>query len=220
LPYYLGLEDDYQVGFHFAREKEGWRLNGAYFLLEESRGTSEVSLVYFLLQGIPTMLSNSNIERYQLNLRVAKEWSGSALRLSLHRDALYNLQTGHLGSNFAAAFHHEGNMGPWNIKAEVIYYACNDASEVLDVVQMGAYGFGTYDVANRGVLYVSGLSYGISDDWVPVRNIQLYNDYTLMQKFTEGNGTPSFKYRKSQQNGFCTLFAAGQVYACFDVAMG
>ena len=228
LPYYLGLEDDHQMGFHLSREMEGWRLDGAYFLLSEPRGTSEASFGAFSTArysyDVVPIPGNSNIERHQFNLRAAKKWSGNELGLSLQRHELFNLQTGHVGSNFAAALHHEGNWGPWNLKAEAIYYSYNDVrddtGEVLDVVQMGAYGFGTYDVANRGALYVLGLSYGIPVDWGPVRNIQLYNDYTLMQKFTDGSGTSSVKYQKSQQNVFGALVAAGQVYAYFDVAMG
>ncbi|WP_162340769.1 hypothetical protein [Cyclobacterium salsum] len=228
LPYYLGLEDDFQMGFHLSHQIDDWRLDGAYFLLAEPRGTNEATFGAFSTArysyDVVPIPGNSNIERHQVNLRAVRTWSGHELGISLQHHELYNLQTGHKGSNLAASVHHEANWGNWNLKAEAIYYTYddvrNDDGEVLDVVQMGAYGFGTYDVANSAALYVIGLAYDIPLDWGPVSNVQLYNDYTLMEKFTSEQGRPAFAYRKSQQNVFGALVSAGQVYAYFDVAMG
>lgn len=228
LPYYLGLEDDHQMGFHVSHEWEGWRFDGAYFLLSEPRGTNEAAFGAFSTArysyDVVPIPGNSNIERHQVNLRTVRKWAGNELGISLQGHELYNLQTSHSGSQWAAALHHEANWGKWNLKSEVIYYTYNDVRNddgmVLDVVQMGAYGFGTYDVARRAALYVVGLAYDIPLSWGPVRNVQLYNDYTLMQKLTSGQGGPAYTYRKSQQNVFGALVSAGQVYAYFDVAMG
>lgn len=228
LPYYLGLEDDYQMGFHLSHETEDWRWDGAYFLLAEPRGTNEATFGAFSTArysyDVVPIPGNSNIERHQVNLRAVRKWRGQELGISMQRHELYNLQTGHIGSNLAASLHHEANWGKWNLKTEAIYYAYNDVrnddGQVLDVVQMGAYGFGTYDVASRAALFVIGLAYDIPVDWGPVSNVQLYNDYTLMEKYTTEQGGPAFTYRKSQQNIFGALVTAGQVYAYFDVAMG
>jgi hypothetical protein len=228
LPYYLGLEDDHQMGVHFSRERAGWRWDAAYFLLAEPRGTNEATFGAFSTArysyDVVPIPGNANIERHQVNLRAARKWSGQEIGLSLQRHELYNLQTGHKGSQWAASVHQEGNWGPWNLKAAAIYYAYvdvrDDSGEILDVVQMGAYGFGTYDVASSGALYLLGLAYDIPLRWGPVRSIQLYNDYTLMQKFTEVDGGSAFTFRNSQQNVFGALVSAGQVYTYFDLAMG
>lgn len=192
-PYYVGLEDDHQIGFNFTQEFENWRFNIAYFLLSEPRGTNELSF------GVPASArysydvvpvpGNRNIERRQVNLRAAKLLKSGEIGLSLQTHEVYNQQTTHTGRQFAGAIHFENNWGKWNLKTQALYYnfknVQDDNGSVLDFVQMGAYGFGTYDVASEAAMYTIGVSYDIPVNWGPVRNIQLYSDYTYMQKFGE-----------------------------------
>lgn len=192
-PYYVGLEDDHQIGFNFTKEFENWRFNIAYFLLSEPRGTNELSF------GVPASArysydvvpvpGNRNIERRQVNLRAAKLLKSGEIGLSLQTHEVYNQQTTHTGRQFAGAIHFENNWGKWNLKTQALYYnfknVQDDNGSVLDFVQMGAYGFGTYDVASEAAMYTIGVSYDIPVNWGPVRNIQLYSDYTYMQKFGE-----------------------------------
>ena len=46
-------------------------------------------------------LEISNIERHQVNLRAAKNWSGHETGLSVQWHELYNMQSGHSGSHWA-----------------------------------------------------------------------------------------------------------------------
>ncbi len=229
LPYYLGLEDDHQMGFHLSHELPDWRFDLAYFLLSEPRGTNEASFGDFSTArysyDVVPVFGNSNIERNQVNLRVSKKWGNGELGISYQQHELYNLNTTHIGRHWAGAVHYEANWGKWNLKAEAIYYRYknvqDDNGEVLDVVQMGAYGFGTYDVASQGALFVAGLSYDIPVKWGPASHIQLYNDYTLMEKFNRTDQLSNQRrFKISQQQVFGALVTAGQVYSYFDVAMG
>lgn len=228
-PYYVGLEDDHQIGFNFTKELENWRLNLAYFLLSEPRGTNELSF------GVPASArysydvvpvpGNTNIERRQLNLRAARLLANGELGLSFQTHEVYNQETTHTGRQFAGAIHYENNWGKWNLKSQIIYYNFQDVrddnDEVLSFVQMGAYGFGTYDVAAEAAMYTIGLSRDIPVSWGPIRNIQLYTDYTYMQKFNEielNGTTQGFAPTHMLVPG--ALVSAGKIFCYFDIAQG
>lgn len=228
-PYYVGLEDDHQIGFNFTKEYEGWRFNLAYFLLSEPRGTNELSF------GVPASArysydvvpvpGNTNIERRQLNLRAAKLLKSGEIGLSLQTHEVYNQQTTHTGRQFAGAVHYENNWGRWNLKTQALYYnfkdVRDDADTPLSFVQMGAYGFGTYDVAAEAAMYTVGVSYDIPVSWGPVRNIQVYTDYTYMEKFgeIELNGTTQ-RFAPTHMLVPGALVSAGKIFCYFDIAQG
>ncbi len=228
LPYYVGLEDDHQMGFNYTRESDDWTLNLAYFLHAEPRGTSEAgfgpfSAARYSYDVVPTADGNTNIERHQINLRAARNIGAGELGISLQTHQVYNQVTEHTGNQYAIAGHYEGTWGNWGLKAQAIYYnfddVRDDADNELSYVQMGAYGFGTYDVAAEAALYSIGLSYNFPVEWGPISNIQVYNDYTLMQKFNELDFEET-EFKVSQQNVLGALVTAGSIFAYFDVAMG
>ena len=228
-PYYVGLEDDHQIGFNLTKENENWRFNIAYFLLSEPRGTNELSF------GVPASArysydvipipGNNNIERRQFNIRAAKLLNSGEIGLSLQTHELYNQSTAHTGRQFAGAIHFENNWGNWNLKSQAIYYQYqnvqDDNGNILDFVQMGAYGFGTYDVASEAALYTLAVSYDIPLTWGPIRNIQLYSDYTYMQKFGEVqlNGKTE-RFAPTHMFVPGALVSAGKIYCYFDIARG
>lgn len=227
LPYYVGLEDDHQMGFNYTRKMNDWKLNLAYFLHAEPRGTSEAgfgpfSAARYSYDVVPNE-GNSNIELHQFNVRLAKNIGGGEAGISLQTHQVYNQVTEHTGNQIAGAIHYEGSWGNWGLKAQALYYnyddVRDDAGNELKYVQMGAYGFGTYDVAAEAAMYSIGLSYNIPVDWGPISNIQLYNDYTYMQKFNELDFEDT-NFKATQQNVFGALVTAGSIYAYFDVAMG
>ena len=228
-PYYVGLEDDHQIGFNLTKENENWRFNIAYFLLSEPRGTNELSFgvpasARYSYDVIP-ITGNNNIERRQFNIRAAKLLNSGEIGLSLQTHELYNQSTTHTGRQFAGAIHFENNWGNWNLKSQAIYYQYqnvqDDNGNILDFVQMGAYGFGTYDVASEAALYTLAVSYDIPLTWGPIRNIQLYSDYTYMQKFGEVqlNGKTE-RFAPTHMFVPGALVSAGKIYCYFDIARG
>ncbi|SHO62110.1 hypothetical protein [Algoriphagus zhangzhouensis] len=228
-PYYVGLEDDHQIGFNFTKDFKHWKFNVAYFLLSEPRGTNELSYgvassARYSYDVVP-IPGNSNIERRQINLRAARKLESGEIGLSLQTHEVYNQQTTHTGRQFATAIHFENNWGRWNLKTQALYYnfknVWDDNNNELDVVQMGAYGFGTYDVAAEAAMYTIGIAYDIPVQWGPIRNIQLYNDYTYMQKMgkVEVNGQ-SQKFAPTHMHVPGALISAGKIYCYFDIARG
>ncbi|AWW33129.1 hypothetical protein DN752_10325 [Echinicola strongylocentroti] len=229
IPYYLGLEDDHQMGFNLTHNRANWTFNLAYFPLSEPRGTNdpafgEYSTARYSYDVVP-IDGNSNIERNQLNLRANYHLDDWKLGGSFQVMEIYNQQTTHSGNQLAAALHAEWSNVPWNFKTEIIYYGYNnvqdDDGRLLNSVQMGAYGFGTYDVASEAMVYVIGLAHDFPVDWGPISNVQVYNDYSLIQKFGEmpinGVLTP---FQKTQQNVLGALITAGKIYTYVDAAMG
>lgn len=229
LPYYVGLEDDHQMGFNYTKNWKDWTFNAAYFLMSEPRGTNELSFgapstARYSYDVVP-IDGNSNIERHQWNLRAARKIGSAEVGLSLQTHQVYNQVTAHIGRNYAAAVHYEQDYGRWNLKTQALYYSFvdvrDDAGNILDVVQMGAYGFGTYDVASKAAMYLAGLAYSIPVSFGPIKNIQLYNNYTYMQKFNEITiENESIRFANTQQNVFGALVTAGHIYAYFDIARG
>lgn len=228
-PYYVGLEDDYDMGIKWHRRTEKWDLHLAYFLLAEPRGTSDIaygpySAARYSYDVVPVP-EESNIEQNQFNLRLVRNYNATKFGISLQRTGIFNQKTENLGNQIAGSIHLDGTYGQWKVNTEYIYYTYtnveNDLGQSLKVVQMGAYGFGTYDVATEASMYVFGLSYSIPVEWGPITNITVYDDYTYMQKHNtmEINGL-ELNFQPTQQNVLGALFTAGSIYTYVDLAMG
>lgn len=228
-PYYLGLEDDHQIGFNLTKNFDKWTFNLAYFPLAEPRGTNDpnfgaYSSARYSYDVVP-IEGNNNIERNQINLRTTYQLQGTELGISVQQMEIYNQSSKNKGYQWATALHAEWTKSKWNLKSEIIYYHYtnveNDAGTDLSSVQMGAYGFGTYDVASEALLYVIGIAYDIPVKWGPISNIQVYNDYSYVQKAGETliNGTPQ-QFQDTQQNVLGALISAGKIYTYFDFASG
>lgn len=97
----------------------------------------------------------------------------------------------------------------------------DDLENELQVVQMGAYGFGTYDVAAKGQTVALGVSYSIPVDFGPITNITLYEDFSFMKKdgFLSLGGS-DYTFEDSKQNVLGALISAGNLYTYIDVASG
>ena len=230
LPYYVGLEDDYDMGFKAVKRLDQLTLSLAYYLNSEPRGTSEAGFGAFSAArysyDVIQVEGNSNRERNQVNGRIAYDLNNGQVGLSAQYTQIANLATEENGDQLAFAAHWDQSLGRWNLKSQVIYYRFDgvedDAGTPLNVVQMGAYGFGSYDVAAEATLYSVGLSYTLPLDVGPISSIEFYNDYSLMDKnaaLSLGNTETAFT--NSQQNVLGALItAADRIYMYVDLAMG
>lgn len=228
-PYYVGLEDDYDMGIKIRHKSSRWEGALAYYLLAEPRGTSDpaygpYSAARYSYDVVPVP-GNNNVERNHLNARGAYNFSGTKLGASLQYGQIFNLTTNNLGHQTAGAIHLDGNYGRFNVKAEYLRYhysnVRNDVGELLNVVQMGAYGFGTYDVAASASMHVIGVSYSLPLNVGPVSDITFYNDYTYTNKRGKGqlNGG-SYRFVNTEQNVLGALVSAGKLYTYIDWAAG
>ncbi len=246
-PYYVGLEDDYDIGIKMTHEVNKWKFAFAYFMQVEPHGPADLEYKYEIpgpggrneyvykqlanntarySYDIVPVTGESNEERNQFNVRGTYtfrhgEWGSSEVGISLLYGMLYNRVLhargmSSWGDHYAFAAHLNGDYGRFNLKAEYVYYniqADDDDGHLLDIVQMGAYGFGTYPVAAEASMYVAGLSYSLPINFGPISNLTFYNDYTYTAKAVSA-------FAATQQNILGCMITAGNTYTYCDIASG
>jgi hypothetical protein len=231
--YYFGLEDDYDMGIKFDYKGiEKLDLSFAYFRQAEPEGPiagGEVTYgasgpgrySYDITPGVGKIGStevDAHIrELNQINLRAAYHLSEAIeVGFSAQAGGIYNsvLDKSELSTAFAAHVQATWGQG-WDFKGSVINYnyaARSDNDEKLDIIQMGAYGT-AYDVAAKANVYSAGIAKNFNVEWGPINAIQIYTDYTLVDK-TDDN------FYDMQQFVPGMLVSAGPVYTYIDYAMG
>ncbi len=226
-PYYVGLEDDYDMGLKLRYAKNNFTLDIAYFMQPEPAGPAPGDVSYgvggsgrYSYDVIP-VANQHNQEKNQFNLRAAYNFvhsdnANSEFGISGQYGQIYNSVLDEMNSSFAFAAHLNSSFNKFNLKAEYVYYSYDikdDTGNELKIVQMGAYGSGTYDVAATASMIVAGLSYDVPVEFGPVTNLTFYNDYTITMKDEEN-------FEDTHQNILGFLATAGSIYTYFDVAMG
>lgn len=238
-PYYVGLEDDYNMGIKFSYDfSDKLNLMMAYFRQQEPAGPAYGSASFggpgagtYSYNVIPddvgvlssTGATSSIRELNQINARLAYEIvDGTTLGFSAQRQGLYNAVLAETDYGHALAAHLVSNFDNFNLQLQFINYdyaARDDDGNTLDRVQMGAYGDPYYGdgVAARANIITAGLAYTIGVDWGPISSVQPYVDYSLMTKDGQINGV-DFEDTHMLVPGF--LITAGNIYTYVDFAMG
>lgn len=225
--YYVGLEDDYDIGFKLTHQIDNLDLAFAYFMQAEPQGPSYGGDVNFSGPGsgrysydIVEVEGESNQERNQFNARAAytfdhSESASTEVGLSAQFGQIYNRVIDDFGTHNAIGLHLNGNYGQFNVKAHAENYtidAKNDDGEELDLVHMGAYGF-PYQIAAEASIATLGVSYSLPVKLGPISNITFYNDYSVTKKAKD-------EFADTQQNTIGMLVTAGSIYTYFDIASG
>ncbi len=210
IPYYVGLEDDYDLGLKLIHQTGPLDFRAAFFKNAESSftGSSENS------SRFSYDVVGENEEVNQGNIRVAYQLNQWEIGASAQYSQLYNKSTQEMGWHGAGAIHAEGQLNRWNIKAEAIHYeySPDKATGSDDFILMGAYD-APYQVAKKGQMYVGGISYQLPLSWGPLESLTFYNDFTFFDKTVSG-------YTNSKMNVAGMMVEAGPIYAYFDVASG
>jgi hypothetical protein len=221
VPYYLGLEDDYDLGLKLIHQNGPFDLQLAFFKNGDLGSASDLERYsYDIVKEDVAGVDQSNEETNQVNLRLAYtldhgDLGSTELGTSGQWGQLYNSETERSGDHWAAAAHLNGNYGPFNLMLEVIEYQYNPENPVgisEKTVRMGAFGFG-HDVAAEGTVYVAGLSYGVPVSWGPVSKLTFYDDYSRLVKAEND-------FEDSEINTLGCLVTAGPVYTYIDFIMG
>ncbi|MDQ2178668.1 hypothetical protein [Marinifilum sp. D714] len=215
IPYYVGLEDDYDAGikFDFTGIKN-LTLNIGYFRQAEPNGSPDYSARYSY--DITPSEEASVKELNQFNIRATYQLTKDIeVGVSGQFGQNYNSVLEESESSTAFAGHILANFGKFNFKGEYISYdygVKDNEGNSLDKVQMGAYGYNYY-VASEADIYVAGLAYSMDVDCGPITNIQAYVDYSIIDKRKTG-----FKSSQHLIPGF--LITAGSIYTYVDWAFG
>nr|WP_245891719.1 hypothetical protein [Flavobacterium faecale] len=216
LAYYVGLEDDHDMGIKYMHSSEKFEYQLAFFKnAEELRfgNNSENSTSRYSYD-----VTGRNKEVNQFNGKFIYKFgekSASRVGVSVEYGGLYNLDTEEVGNHAAFAAHYELTKGKWNAKAQFIAATNNPENaigESDDVVTMSAYG-APYEVAADFNMYTLGISRNVPVEYGPITNLQFYNDFGFMQKKTAG-------FTDSYMNVTGVLISAGNVYTYVDYAAG
>jgi len=165
-PYYVGLEDDYDMGINFDyTPSDKLKLSFSYFRQQEPEGpkfggdvtfggSGSGRYSYDIVPGQGGYVDGSGnyvaeqatlSELNQFNARLAYDIAeGWEIGASAQVGGIYNRTLDEIETSTAFAGHVVGNVGNFNLKAEYINYDYNakgDNGNDLDVVQMGAYGY-------------------------------------------------------------------------------
>jgi hypothetical protein len=234
LPYYVGLEDDHDMGLKFTRTSDNWQWDFAYFFQPEPEGPPAAfgtgGAGRYSYDVIPE--GNASLsERNQFNLRGVYQTGSSEFGASLQYGQLYNSTLDQFDGRYAFAVHADINSGNFNIMPQFLYYnmdAVDDDGQDLSTVFMGAYAI-PYEVSTEAWIATLGLSYSYDVDWGPITNLNFYNDFSYMEN-TVGSGTTTLAsgetltlnddFQYTIQNITGVLVSAGPVFTYFDIAQG
>ncbi|WP_034921693.1 hypothetical protein [Gillisia sp. CAL575] len=216
LTYYVGMEDDHDMGIKYMHTGEKFEYQIAFFKNAEELkfgNNTETSPNRYSYD-----ITGRNKEINQVNGKFIYKFGDEAahrLGFSAEYGKLYNLDTEELGAHSAIAAHYEFTKGKWNAKAQFIAASHdpeNAEGESRDIVIMAAYG-APYQVAAHFNMYSLAISRNIPVEWGPISNLQFYNDFGYMQKKTRG-------FEDSYMNVTGVLVSAGNVYTYVDYAAG
>jgi hypothetical protein len=242
LPYYVGLEDDYDMGIKLIWANPSFDLRAAYFRQSAPAGPSygkasfggpaAGTYSYNVIpdeEGVlsPTGAESSIRELNQFNIRAAwKITEGAELGFSGQIKGLHNLNLQQTDYGNAWAMHLNTDFYNFNLKLQFTSYDYNardDDGNLLTRVQMGAYGDPYYDdgVAAEADLITAAIAYSIPVKWGPVSNVLPYFNYSVMMKSDEYNFEgQSYDFSNSIMVVPGIMLTAGKIYTYIDFAMG
>ncbi|PVY42374.1 hypothetical protein [Pontibacter virosus] len=215
--YYVGFEDDHDMGVKYIHDSGRWQWQAAYYKSAEE-------FVFALTDPSPNRYSydvtGRNKENNQLDFKVIRRLGDSLaheLGFSLQGGLLYNLDTERNGTRYAGAIHYEHKpyQSPWNIKLQAMlyrFYPKYASGTDPHFLEMGAYG-ANYNVANKGEIYTAGIAYHIPLNTRLVQSIDIYNNYGFYHKRISG-------YENAHMNVMGALFTVGPMYIYSDAAFG
>lgn len=220
LAYYVGLEDDYDLGLKYTHHTGPWRFDVAWYASDEGHGFGDSQDSARYSYDVVSGPGSANDEEHQFNLRIARELvhgeaRTSQLGLSLQAGRVPNAITGDNGHQLAAALHWNGDFGPWNIKLQSAFYdydLANPPGHDDRTVTLGAYDF-PYRAAATASLHSVGVSY----DWAlrlgPLEGITLYENYSVLIKAEDD-------FDNSHHNVIGASFDLSPFFIYTDLAVG
>ncbi|MDG5816835.1 hypothetical protein QA601_17190 [Chitinispirillales bacterium ANBcel5] len=224
--YYVGLEDDYDMGVKVTHTVNNFDLALAYFIQSEPHGTTAIpdgnpEAARYSYDLIPVE-GQSNEERNQVNARVAYNLplgllGGLEVGVSAQYGQIFNSVVADedaWSDRYAAAFHIDADIGQFNLLANTILYnynAVDDQGNSLETVTKGAYGW-PYSIASKAMMYTVGLAYTLPFQIGPA-TVTVYNNYTFTDKDND-------QFENTQQNVLGASVGAGPIFAYIDLASG
>ncbi|EDP99958.1 hypothetical protein [Shewanella benthica] len=216
LPYYLGFEDDYDIGVKATFEKNGWHTDMAFYKSAEYGPSENKQYAADLYTGTINGTEYNNEETNQLNLRqtytMEHQGGSTTFGASVEVGQIYNAKTGNNGDRYAVAASIDSKFHGWNLQLQAMQYEYNAADSADDNKIAIAVVSWQYEIASKAQVYSINLAKTIPTDW---GSVKFYNDFGLM--------TPDVadeSYDDSMQNVLGAAISAGPTYTQIDFIMG
>lgn len=216
VPYYLGFEDDYDLGVKAAYSSGAWNTEMAFFKNAEYAASNNQRYATDLYSGVVNGTEYFNEETNQLNLRQMYEitYAGGQTRLggSVEFGQIYNSNTGNNGDRYAIALHMESSYNDWNLQLQVMQYEY-DAADAVDnnKIAVSVYNY-QYEIAAKAQAYSVNIAKTLNTGW---GSIKLYNDFGMVTPDVDDDS-----YDTSYQNVTGVALAAGPTYTMIDFILG
>ncbi len=230
--YYVGLEDDYDMGvkglysdgpldFTLAFYKNGELGNSG------STDRYSIDVISNANGGYAGAQADGNEETNQFNGRLAYTFDhgdlgDTELGVSGQWGQLYNQSTHDTGDHWATGLHMNGNYGNWNVQLEAVTYEYNpenpatftNADEDIintndDIITMGAFTY-SWGAPAEADIWIANVAYTIPTDLKWLDSITLYSDNTMIDPSASNQPT-------IWQNVVGAMFASGPVYTYLDI---
>jgi hypothetical protein len=230
LPYYFGLEDDYDLGMKLIWDNTPFNVQFAYFKNSEYADSYNLDRYSYDVvspsarctagPNTGVNVSQCNQEDNQFNARFAytvqqgKDWK-TELGLSGEYGQLYNHYSRGKGDHWAAAAHINSFYGRWNFQLEGGRYELNPNNPAgfnPGYTTMGAFG-AAEDVANRANFLVANIARDFDVNWGLITKLTCYNDYSHLFKDVSD-------FEDSQLNTTGCAVTAGPTYTYIDLILG
>lgn len=216
LPFYLGFEDDHDMGISYDFENEKVQLDIGYYKNAETLSFADNSPISDARYNYD--FSGRNKEINQLNVRFNYKFGPDKIHkigTSFQYGGIWNIDTEDIGNHVALGLHYQLASGPWSIKTQALIYnnsPVNTDGESREVIEMTAYG-APYNTAAEAAIYTFGIAYTVPVKWGMISSLQFYNDYAYMDKKVSN-------WEDTQMNITGILLSANPLYVYFDFAMG
>ena len=216
IPYYLGFEDDHDVGVKAIFENNGWHTDLAFYKNAEYGPTENKRYATDLYTGTINGTEYNNEETNQVNVRQTYtiEHNGGSTTLggSAQFGQIYNNKTGNNGDRYAVALHLDSSYNGWNLQLQAMQYEY-DAADAEDPNKIGVSVVSwQYEIASKGQSYSANIAKTFNTDW---GSVKCYNDFGLMTPDVDDDD-----YDNSMQNVTGCAIAAGPTYTMIDFIMG
>ncbi len=213
IPYYVGLNNQYDVGLKWSGDFLDKRLNLQVGFFKNSDIAAADDLARFSYDTVLVSANPAarNEETNQGNARLAFTAGGVEIGGSFQYGGLYNHDTGDTGRHWAAALHVNATLGNWSAQLQAMQYAFspeNAAGQPRDIVYTGAFA-DAFPIAAKARLLEANVGYEIHPKkWIDT--IKLYNNYSMLLK-----DSAAFADSKMNVTGFSVL--AGPIFGFVDV---
>ena len=220
--YYIGLEDDHDLGLLFKRKlKDNWQLDIGFFKNDELGGVDgyvDDRSDRYSYDVVGYRQSGDGI--YDKPTQSLGEYNTLAGRYAYHfkhrggtTELGFSGQTGGLhngverkGDYQSWAVHINSNVGPWNLQLQHGEYEYD--IDGVDRMAVGAYAF--YDsIAAQATMSNLNLAYSLPVRWGAVTGLQFYNDFGII--YDKSDNT-----HNTWMNVTGVSVAAGAFFTYFD----